>query len=394
MPLTPKGSSADPPSTPSTFKTRSKAPVEPGWVSDTLTMHGLKCDYNALGRYPEFEKKVFGIVKSERHSQMKPVSAKHIRQQGNILEDDNEATFLGTLLPLIIKTNRITELENHGLAGQFPEMSGNETTVEVLNPQPGVLYGCRNWVNDGVHAVFDRDFRNNLLPHRYVDEQVAEALKKDDNMLTPRPDRCYGLLKQWIPVPDDVVLDPEIRTLITACPALSHSFFLLEGKSHSGDRLDAMLQARRGGASLVYAMRQLLAKIGEPHVTESGVDDRNFVFSATMSPGLIEFWVHWAELCNGIATFHMNNLGSMALKDLELLPRIRKTLNNILSWGSDLKARRLTELHEKIYIWQRKEDAKLKEENRQKELQKESEKAQKELERKEKAESRKRQRNE
>ena len=386
MPITPKGSSAGMPSTPSTHKTKSKVPADPGWISSTLAMHGLKCDNKALARYPEFEKKVLGIAKSERHSEMKPESAKLIQQHSDILEDDNEATFLGTLLPLIIKTKRTVELESHGLAEHLPEMSGKGNTLEVLDPQPGVVYGCRNWVDDGIHAVFDRDFRNGLLPHRYVDEELAQAMKKDDSMLTPRPDRCYGLLKDWIPVPNDIVLDPEIRALITACPALSHSFFLLEGKSNRGSRFDAMLQARRGGASLVNAMRQLLAKIGEPYVTGSGVDDRNFVFSATMSPGLIDFWVHWAELDNGIAIFHMNRIGSSALNEPERIPEVRKTLNNILTWGWDLKARRLTELHEKIYTWQRKENARLEGEAQQREVQKE-------LDKREKMESRKRQRN-
>lgn len=386
MPITPKGSSAGMPSTPSTHKTKTKVPTDPGWISSTLSMHGLKWgDNNALARYPEFEKKVLGIAREERHSEMKPESAKHIQQHSDILEDDNEATFLGTLLPLIIKTNRTVELESHGPAEHLPETSGKGNTVEVLNPQPGAIYGCRNWVDDGVYAVFDHDFREDLLPHRYVDEQLAQAMKKDDSMLTPRPDRCYGLLKDWIPVPDDIVLDPQIRALITACPALSHSFFLLEGKSNKGSKLDAMLQARRGGASLVNGMRQLLAKIGEPHVTGSGVDDRNFVFSATMSPGLIDLWVHWAELNNGTAIFHMNRIGSMALNDPEQIPRVRKILNNILTWGWDLKARRLNELHEKIYTWQRKEKARLEGEARQREVQKE-------LEKREKMESRKRQR--
>lgn len=351
-------------------------------------MHGLKCDDNkALARYPEFEKKIMGIVNSERHSEMKPESAKLVQQAGEILEHDNEATFLGTLLPLIIKPKRIVDLASHEPAENLPEMSAKGSTFEVVNPQPDVVYGCRTWIDDGVHAVFDRDFRTGLLPHHYIDEQLAHEMRKDDNMLTPRPDRCYGLLKEWITVPDGLVLDPDIRALITACPALSHSFFLIEGKSNRGDKLEAMLQARRGGASLVNAMRLLLAKIGEPHVTESGVDDRNFVFSATMIPGLIDIWVHWAELVNGTPVFHMNMIDSFASKSKRQFPEIRKILHNILSWGWDLKARRLNELHEKIYTWQRKENAKLKEENRQKEVQKE-------LERKEKAESRKRQRNE
>ena len=360
--------------------------MDPSWVAGSLEEHGLKCDFKALGRYPEFEKMIFDIVRSDRHSKIKPKSVKRVQKKSMVLEEDSEATFLNSLLPLLIKEDRIVGREKHGSSSQSLEPSEDEDIVEVFNPQSGVVYGSRDWFDDGVHAVIDHDFRQDILPHRYADKLVTQMLRKDDNMLTPRPDRCYGLLRNWVPFPDDIVLNPEIRSLIEACKGLSHSFFLIEGKSNKGSKLDAMLQARRGGASLVNAMRQLLAKIGEPHVTESGADDRNFVFSATMIPGLIDFWVHWAELRAGIVVFHMNRIGSKATDDEESIPQIRKILNNIMTWGLDLKTRRLTELHEKISTWQRQETTRFQEEAHQKEAQKTSEKVQKELERKEKAE--------
>ena len=95
--------------------------------------------------------------------------------------------------------------------------------------EAGIWLRClspsRDWIDDGVYAVSDQDFRNDLLTHRYVDEQLAQTLKKDDSMLTPRPDRCYGLLPGWNPVPEYVTLNLEIRALIEACPHLSHPFF-------------------------------------------------------------------------------------------------------------------------------------------------------------------------
>lgn len=367
MPMTPKGSSADMPSTPSTYKTKSKVPTDPGWISSTLAMHGLKCDDQALAKYPAFGKMVSDIALSKRHSEMKPESVQRVEKYSRICEGANEATFLNSMLPLIIKANRMVELENHGQTEHSLEMSGDGDMVNVVNPQPRVLYGSRDWVDDGVWAVSDQDFRNDLLPNRYVDEQLAQMMKKDDSMLTPRPDRCYGLLPDWIPVPDDIILDSEIRALIEACPGLSHSFFLIEGKSNKGDKSVAMLQARRGGASLVNAMRQLLAKIGELHVTGSGVDTRNFVYSATLSPGLIDIWVHWAEVNTDTPIFHMNLIESFALRSKRQIPEIRKVLNNIMTWGWDLKARRLIELHEQIYTWQRKETVRLQGEARQKE---------------------------
>lgn len=395
MPVTPKSSSVGIPSTPSTSKARSKAGVDSSWAAGSLEMHGLKCDYQALGRYPKFKQMILDIVSSGRHSEMKLKSVERIEKISPVLEEANEATYMNNLLPLIIKKERIAERKNDGSTSHSGEMSGDEDIVEVLNPKPGMVYRSRDWFDDGVYAVTDHDFRKDLLPHGYVDEQVAQMLKKDDNMLTPRPDRCYGLLRNWIPVPNGMQLSPEIRNLIEPCSSLSHPFFLIEGKSNKGDKFGMQLQARRGGASLVNAMRQLLTKIEEPLVTESGVDDRNFVFSATMFPGLIEIWVHWAELEDGRAIFHMNSIKSFATKDSDHLRQARKFLNNIMTWGLDLKVRRLNELHEKIYTWQRKETVKvmerLAEEARKKEDEKEEKEKAKEK-KKEDLENRKRQR--
>ena len=385
------------PSTPSTSKTRSKAFLDPSWVAGSLEQHGLKCDYQALGKYPRFKEMIFDIVSSERHSEMKPKSVKRIEKISPVLEEANEATFMNNLLPLIIKKERIAGRKNDGSTSLSGNMSEDEDLVEVPNPEPGFVYRSRDWFDDGVYAVTDHDFRKDLLPHGYVDEQVAQMLKKDDNMLTPRPDRCYGLLRNWIPVPSDIQLSSEIRKYIEPCPNLSHPFFLIEGKSNKGDKFGMQLQARRGGASLVNAMRQLLTKIKEPLVTGSGVDDRNFVFSATMFPGLIDIWVHWAELENGQAIFHMSAIKTFATKDPDHMRQARKLLNNIMTWGLDLKARRLSELHEKIYTWQRKETARLveelAEENRKKEAAKQEKEKQKAMEKEkkqEKTDSRKR----
>ncbi|KAK0506854.1 hypothetical protein JMJ35_010708 [Cladonia borealis] len=397
LPVTPKSSSVGIPSTPSTSKTRSKAGVDSSWAAGSLEMHGLKCDYQALGRYPNFRQRILEIISSERHSEMKLKSVERIEKISPVLEEENEATYMNNLLPLIIKKERIAGRKNDGSTSHSGEMSGDEDIVEVLNPEPGVVYRSRDWFDDGVYAVTDHDFRKDLLPHGYIDEQVAQMLKKDDNMLTPRPDRCYGLLRNWIPVPNGIQLSSEIRKYIEPCPNLSHPFFLIEGKSNKGDKFGMLLQARRGGASLVNAMRQLLTKIGEPLVTGSGVDDRNFVFSATMFPGLIDIWVHWAELENGQAIFHMNPIKSFATKDSDQIRQARKILNNIMTWGLDLKARRLNELHEKIYTWQRKETAKLveelAEETRKKEAERQEKEKKKEMEKEkkqEKSESRKR----
>ena len=301
---------------------------------------------------------------------MKSKSLRGIQKISQICERMNEATFMGSLLPLIIKVDRTVEIDVNNATAQELKLIEDGNSVEVAKPTPGMVYASKEWFDDGVFAVMDQDFRHDLLPHRYIDQQLAAAMRKDDSMLTPRPDRCYGLVTDLIPTPEDARLNPELRALIQACPNLSHSFFIIEGKSNRGMKIEAENQARRGGASLVNAMRQLLAKIGEPYMTRDGVDDRNFIFSATLSPGLIGIWVHWVELINGRHTFHMSRLTSLASDNEHQIPEIRKIINNIMSWGCYLKAIRLQDLHEKVYSWQSKETARLQEEAQQKDAEK------------------------
>ena len=265
---------------------------------------------------------------------------------------------MGSLLPLLIKEDRTVKLEQKELGRTPLELAGNGDGA-MQDPQPGPVYGSRDWWDDGVFAVSLQEFREDLLPHRYLaDDPLAQMRKKADGMLTPKPRRYYGLLQRFLPIPCGVILDDEIRYLIGVCPLLSHPFFLLEGVSNNGSLIEAQNRVRRGGASLVNAMRLLLAKIGGLPVIDNGVDDRNFVFSATLMPGLMNISVHWVEMKNGSPRFHMNLLKPLAIGDRERIAESRKILNNIMSWGCDLDKRGLNELREKIYAWQRQETAK------------------------------------
>ena len=320
-------------------------------------MHRLFYDPKALKKYPTFEKMILDILNGERHSQMKAKSIERIQQCGYDCDETNETTFLQTMLPLIIKLDRTVELEQNEPPGSSLELAGDGYMV-VKDPQPGHVYGSRDWRDDGVFAVMDQDLRKDSVPNSFPDEILAQAMKKIDGMTTPRPDRCYGLRANWIPKPKDLHLDADLQALLLeVCPHLSHPFFLIEGKSNNGSKIQAQNQARRGGAALVNAMRQLLTKSGELPVIDNGVDDRNFVFSATLFPGVMSIWVHWVELENGSASFHMNLLKSLAMEDPQHISDSRKILNNIMSWGCDLDKRRLKELHEKMYAWQIKKTA-------------------------------------
>lgn len=363
-PVTPQRAYAS--DVPSTTSSKNKLSKDSGVIGRRLAMHRLYCDHKALGKYREFRDMVFEIVNGDQYSAMKPKSVGRVQHFSRLCEETNEATYLQNILPLIIKIDRTVKLEQDEPTGNSPEMNWDRDSVEP-DPEPGDVYGSRDWSEDGIFAVMDQEFRKDILPHCYGDEWLARSMKKVDGMTTPRPDRCYGLEPDWIPGPKGVQLNAELQIFAEACPHISYPFFLVEGKSNNGSKIDAQNQARRGGAGLVNAARQLLAKIGELPVIDNGVDDRNFVFSATVYPGGMGIWVHWAELEDGLALFHMNLLKSIALDDPQQIPESRRVVNNIMCWGWDLKARRLTELNEKMYAWQVRETARLQEENRQKE---------------------------
>ena len=370
-PMTPKTSSAsDAPSTPSS---KAKISMDSGWIGRRLEMHGLLYDPKALKKYPEFHGMVLDIVDGERYSEMKQRSIERVQHYGYLCDETNEATFLHTILPLILKVDRTVKLEQNKATENSLELAGDGDSV-VQDPQPGHVYGSRDWCEDGIFAVVDQDFRKDSLPHCFADEDLARIMKKVDGMTTPRPDRCYGLAANWIRGPQGVQLDAELQALLETCPHLSHPFFLIEGKSNNGSKIDAQNQARRGGASLVNAARQLLNKIGEVPTIANGVDDRNFVFSATIYPGGMGIWVHWAELENGSPWFHMNLLKSLSLDDPQHISDSRSILNNIMCWGCDLDTRHLKELHQKVYAWQIQETARLQEDNRLSKVEKSSRK--------------------
>ena len=354
-------------------------------------MHGLYCDPKALKKYPDFGNMVLDILNGKRHSEMKQKSIERVQHYGYLCDETNEATFLATVLPLIIKVDRTVKLEHKEPAVNSLELAGDGDSV-VQDPEPRRPYGSRDWLEDGIFAVVDQDLRKECLPHCFADKDLARTMKKVDGMTTPRPDRCYGLEANWIRGPQGVQLDVALQALVEACPHLSYPFFLIEGKGHNGSKIDAQNQARRGGASLVNAKRQLLEKIGEIPAIANGVDDSNFVFSAVLYPGGIGIWVHWVELDNGKPWFHMNLLRALAMDDPNQIRESRSILNNIMCWGCDLDKRGLKELHRKMYAWQIQETARVQEENRLKEPEK-KEPEKKKFEKKEpEKESRKRQR--
>lgn len=254
------------------------------------------------------------------------------------------------------------------------------------------LLVSREWFYDDITFTFNNEFRRTLLPNGYENDPdfeplLSKALSKGDGMKNPKPDYCYGLRMDKLDSsqPPDLILSNEIAYLTQVAPGMDHAFFIIEGKSNQGIVGEAENQARRGGATLVNAGRELLGlTLDKADLVAEGADIRTFVFSATMTSQCMDIYVHWAEVIHTPqdqaqtrtqaqtptsthTLFHMTFLKGFHLRVKENLPQLRAILHNILEWGCSDRLTELQALRRNLYDYQRKEYARLNEEAKAKE---------------------------
>ena len=379
----------------STQSTEPKPPKDAYWVGRRLrTYNCLQNEEGALQRYPNFEKLVRKTIDRKRESTVHPDSAKKFQQVHQYYQRANEGTFLHNILPIIIKPSRAGKsrvradaLELHEEAqdqiqdqeipeGQeegpelqtwkddttdtYGQMVGQEGVGSTSGPMPiqeEPEYSIASFWDDGLAVKVDCQFRKSLLPAKEKDEELAKAMAKVDGMTNPKPDYTYGLRIDHYPIPDDVVLSAYIDFLLEVVPLLHHPFFIIEGKSDSGSKAEAENQACRGGATLVNAARQLLERIGARGTEAAGPDDHTFIYSATLSPGLMDIWAHWAEVrTNARPIFHMHQLDSVPLFGAGAVGKLRRIIHNILDWGCVDRSPQIQEVYDQIFAHERAND--------------------------------------
>ncbi|KAM0793894.1 hypothetical protein BDR22DRAFT_74718 [Usnea florida] len=205
----------------------------------------------------------------------------------------------------------------------------------------------------------NRELRRDLLPHplNKPDTELHKAMAKVNGMKNAKPDRVYGIQIDKYPIPYDVNISVLMNLLLEIVPLLHWPFFIIEGKSDSGSMDEAANQACRGGASIINASQGLLKEIGEPTVSGSGPDSRTFMFSATVSPTVMEIWVHWAEYREKEHTlFHMHKLRAHALNDDDAAPKLRNIIHNILDWGCGERFEGIKKIYDKIFDYERRQE--------------------------------------
>ena len=408
-PLTPSTTntpaSQAPPSTidsKSSYSTDAKAPKDALWVEQRLRSYKCFQEDGALYKFPDFAKMVRKIIDRKRESTINPDSAKKFHQVNKYYEKANEDTFLHSILPLIINSGRTVKstvsadgleweqaaqyriqnprdqddqegqkegAERHvgqddtgndtgNTYGQVAEQEGEESGLQPSLAQGQEEYTVASFWDDGLAVKVNCEFRRGFLPAKEKDEELSRAMAKVDGMTNPKPDFTYGLRIDQCPIPDDVRVSAQIDFLLGVVPNLHHPFFIIEGKSDSGSKAEAENQACRGGAALINAARQLRETIGARTTEAIGPDQQTYIYSATLSPGLMDIWIHWAEVRPTIPPiFHMNRLDSVSLHSQGAPGKLRLITHNILDWGCVARWPQIQEVYHQIFAYERKNHA-------------------------------------
>ncbi|KAL8931863.1 MAG: hypothetical protein Q9211_006682 [Gyalolechia sp. 1 TL-2023] len=323
-----------------------KIPTDPQWVTARLEGYRLyQEDREAFAKYPQFQATVQNILNRKRKSLVDPVDFSEFQLAWDRYKDKNEDTVLNKLLPFFMKEKRTVSVE-----GPFEEEDAHAVV---------------SFMRSGLMEITNREFQRTCSPLREdgspFDKKLLDAMAKEDGMTNPKPDRTFGIFIRKDLFPVGFSTPPEVAVWLEVMRGVHHPFFIVEGKSYQGNLLDAQNEACRGGATLVGSARRLLSTLGEPDIV--GPDTRTFVFSATLSPGLMDIWVHWAlvPVPGALPLYHMNKLMSKAIDDEENFSHLRKSLHNILDWGCGPRLTDLQPLYPSIIKYTERQRSEAKE---------------------------------
>ncbi|KAL8913394.1 MAG: hypothetical protein Q9171_001773 [Xanthocarpia ochracea] len=345
--------SSSPSETDEDMPPKAKSPPKgPSWVKKRFENHRIyQNQEGALDAYPFFKAQLKAIIDPARQSTISPLEYGDVKLTVQKYKYKNKATFLDRLLPFLIKDSRLICIP-HGPT----DPDQNPTTVTEEEPTDGekdIVWEDKSFLRSGLITLADT-FNNASLPFIYDDPELAEglekAIKRDDHLTKPKPDRSYGVDPAHCIFPEGFRIPMHIEKLLQVAEDVYHIFLVVEGKQDQGSELEAVNQACRDGAALVFAARSLRELLGMADVV--GADDRTFVFSATISLGLVQIWVHWAEVFPAEQgrrpKFHMDLLASKAIDDEKTFIDLRKILHNILDWGVGKRKDQLQPLHDSI----------------------------------------------
>ena len=312
-------------------------PKGAAFVRDRLEDHGLLRN-DDRGLQSERGKLIVGeatdLIDSSRLSPRNDERLKRFVKQREKYELRNESTFIIVMWWILVREDRTVK-----------------KTQEDQNKIDGDVL-IRAWDKDGLTYNLDENFTKGYFPGLDTtgEAALAELLKKPDGITTPRPDLVYGLEKE--------VFGDQERTANDLHPDLSalsngayHPFFTIEFKSYKGDMGEAMNQASRNGAVILYTMSLLKEKAGTVDKDQE-YDDGSYAFSLTLDPGTAHMWVHWREERQHEdkvkVLHHMHRIKQYPLTMEDSVEDLRIAINNILQWGVDKRRKFLETMLEAL----------------------------------------------
>ncbi|KAL8918609.1 MAG: hypothetical protein Q9208_007253 [Pyrenodesmia sp. 3 TL-2023] len=343
-------------------------PKDPSWVKKRFENHSMyQNQEGALDAYPVFKAQLKAIIDPARQSTISPLEFGDVKLTIQKYKYKNEATLLDRLLPFLIKDSRLIYIPP---SPTDPKQDQGPTTVteeELTEKEKDIVWEAKSFLRSGLITLADTSFNRASLPFTHEDPELAEelekAIKRDDHLTKPKPDRSYRVDPAHCSFREGFRIPVNIEMLLQVADDVYHVFFVVEGKQDQGSQLEALNQACRDGAALVYVARLLRELLGMDDVV--GADNRTFVFSATISHGLMEVWVHWAEVFpkeqGRRPKFHMDLLASKAINDEKDFVDLRKMLHNILDWGVGKRKDELQPLHDRIVQYAKEQEEQAKE---------------------------------
>jgi len=283
--------------------------------------------YNGLELNPgpaletELAKEVMNAAKNllndPRDTVMKRKDVEEFSEERLDQQYSNESTFVDAIWHILIRKTRHVK--------EQPPTNQLKTDQEWM---------VRKFKTDGLRHKVNQKFESKTVPvtDAHGEKQLTKFLRKLPNIKTPMPDLAYGLRLDAFSDREERITF-ELRKISMISPDMVYPFLIFEFKSGKGLLDEAKMQACRGGAAMVYSMRQLREKAGLPNDNDKE-DVGRMAFSVAMTTDRANIYVHWAHSSSdNKVTYYMAKVVGFDLEDDDVIPTLRSCINNILDWG-------------------------------------------------------------
>ncbi|KAL8869492.1 MAG: hypothetical protein Q9174_004233 [Haloplaca sp. 1 TL-2023] len=273
-----------------------------------LERHGLFRNKHVFYNYPDVKEAVEKVLKNDSTVEMTPDSAKKAL---NAIESNDrmaEGAYVDQVWHLIFRKTRKVNIN-----GNLSE---------------------RHWTDDGLATIPSQPFLEGTVSDLILTKEERKQLEKHiPRLMKPKPDLCFGLHESLFTRAEVTRLSPAEKWVCIQ-EGLFFPFALMEFKGADGTLADAEDQALRGGSTLVDAARQFHHLAGGLDLESPGADAENIVFSVCMTTCIANIHIHWRLIEDSdYQGYHMNKVRSYDLSDEEQLKKLRRGVENIMTWG-------------------------------------------------------------